>query len=322
MVKKRKSDLDIMRVIAIIGVIVIHSLGDWSDVKGISVIWSYSTYAVPLLVMISGAVWLDESREVSIKRIWTKYIFHIVIAFAFWSVIYACIYHNDFANVKDFIWRCIIGNYHLWYCYMIVGLYILLPIIKWIKQNSELYQYLIIVVLGCQIVMPIIASYPLTASVKHIMDLLQLSIGNEYLFYFLIGNLFYEKDLSVRMKCLICMWGVVSIICIYLGYVNNGDYSFSVMGYTIFIFVIVKSFCQKYGDKIRKIVGGCEKLAPMCFGIYLVHDIFLYLYNRYLLIDSISPYRLAVGKIIFCFVASYALVLLIRRIPIIGRYIV
>ena len=101
MIQKRKLDLDIMRIIAIIGVIVIHSLGNWADIRGISVVWSYSVYAVPLLVMISGAVWLDENREVPVKRMWEKYIFHIVVAFAFWSITYACIYHNELGNAKD-----------------------------------------------------------------------------------------------------------------------------------------------------------------------------------------------------------------------------
>ena len=199
MIKKRKTDLDFMRIFAMIGVITLHSLGEWADIKAISVIWKYTTYAVPLFVMISGAVWLGEEREVSIKEIYMKYILHIAIAFSFWSVIYACIYHDDLGSIKDFVWRIIIGNYHLWYCYMIVGIYMLLPVIKWIKKNDELYYYLIILVFCCTVVLPALAKNPLTSSIQHILDLLALSIGNKFLFYFLLGNLLYEKEYS---KCI------------------------------------------------------------------------------------------------------------------------
>lgn len=322
MVQKRKTDLDIMRILAIIGVITIHSLGKWADIKTISVIWNYSTYAVPLFVMISGAVWLEKEREISIKKIWTKNIFHIVIAFSFWSVVYACIYHSDLVSIKDFIWRCIIGNYHLWYCYMIIGIYILLPIIMLIKKNDELYRYLIILVFCCTIALPALAEFQTTSSIQHILDLLALSIGNEYLFYFLIGNMLYEKECSKYIKCLIYLWGTLSVVLIFARYLSNGDASFAQMGYTVFIFVLVKDICKKCGTLNQKIALPCEKIAKMCFGIYLVHDIFLYVYNEFMIIDFMNPYILALGKIIFCFITSYIAVFLIKKIPILGKYIV
>ena len=322
MIQKRKTDLDIMRVIAIIGVIVIHSLGKWSDIEIISVIWRYSTYAVPLLVMISGAVWLGMEREVSIKKIWTKYIFHIVTAFAFWSVVYACIHYKDFGSAKEFIWRCIIGNYHSWYCYMIVGIYIFLPLLKYLKKNVELYHYLIILVLFSSIILPAISAVPMAASVTHILDLLELSIGNEYLFYFLMGNILYEKESFHRMTPIVYGWGILSIVLIFTGYFNGSDASFARMGYTMFIFLIIKNLCNKYEGVTQKIALSCGKTAQMCFGIYLVHDVFLYIYNESMVVQNLSPYLAAFVKVVFCFSASYLVVCFIKKVPILGKYIV
>lgn len=322
MVQKRKIDLDIMRIIAIIGVIIIHSLGEWSDIKMISVLWRYSTYAVPLFVMISGALWLGMEREISVKKIWTKNIFHIVIAFAFWSVVYACIYYKDLGNGKEFIWRCIIGNYHLWYCYMIVGIYILLPVLKWLKKNEELYQYFIILVFCCSILLPAISEFSITSSIQHILDVLDLSIGNKYLFYFLMGDILYEKEISKKVNFLIYLGGVIAIVLILMGYFSDSDDSLARMGYTIFIFVLVKNICKKYECSNGKMCYCVEKIAPACFGIYLVHDVFLHIYNDLMVTEYVLPYFGALGKVTFCFVASHITVCFIKKIPILGKYIV
>ena len=322
MVQKRKIDLDILRIISIIGVIIIHSLGEWSDIKMISVLWRYSTYAVPLFVMISGALWLGMKREISVKKIWTKNIFHIVIAFVFWSIVYACIYYKDLGSSKEFIWRCIIGNYHLWYCYMIVGIYILLPVLKWLKKNEELYQYFIILVFCCTILLPTISEFPMASSIQHILDLLDLSIGNKYLFYFIMGDILYEKEISKRVNFLIYLWGVISMALIFMGYFSGSDDSFARIGYTIFIFVFVKNICKMYEFSNGRIHYCVEKIAPMCFGIYLVHDVFLHVYNELVVTEFASPYLLAIGKVVFCFVTSYTLVCFIKKIPILGKYII
>ena len=57
----------------------------------------------------------------------------------------------------------------------------------------------------------------------------------------------------------------------------------------------------------------------MSLGIYLVHDIFLHVYEEFIVIDFMNPYILALGKVVFCFIASYILVGLIKKIPIRGN---
>ena len=80
---------------------------------------------------------------------------------------------------------------------MIVGLYAILPIVKELQKREELYYYFVFLNAVSTIVLPTLESFPMTSSIKHIVDLLNLSIGNEYLFYFLMGNILYEKVFSI-----------------------------------------------------------------------------------------------------------------------------
>ncbi len=79
-------------------------------------------WAVPSFVMISGALFLQ--RDIPFKKFFSKYIFRIVTAFLFWSFVYAV---ANYAKNKDIIkalGHFIMGHYHLWFLFMITGLYI------------------------------------------------------------------------------------------------------------------------------------------------------------------------------------------------------
>ena len=57
--------------------------------NAINVYSGLARFAVPIFVMISGALFLDPKKDIPIRKIYSKYILRIVIAFVFWSVVYA-----------------------------------------------------------------------------------------------------------------------------------------------------------------------------------------------------------------------------------------
>lgn len=56
----------------------------------------------------------------------------IVIAFIFWSSIYSAleVLFLGGIGIEEFIWKCVTGHYHMWFLYMIIGLYIITPLIR------------------------------------------------------------------------------------------------------------------------------------------------------------------------------------------------
>ncbi len=87
---------DHLRVFATFAVIILHisSSRNWytADVNGsewqvLNFYDSLSRWSVPVFLMISGSLFLN--REIPLKKMYSKYILRLAVAFVFWAVIYA-----------------------------------------------------------------------------------------------------------------------------------------------------------------------------------------------------------------------------------------
>ena len=102
---KRVIYFDILKAIAIIFVILIHVVSEHWDTLDVnsgsfvslSLLDSVSRFCVPLYFMISGAIFLNEEKKITIKDILKKYIPRILLIFIFWNMAYTLIYYcvND-----------------------------------------------------------------------------------------------------------------------------------------------------------------------------------------------------------------------------------
>lgn len=89
--------------------------------------------AVPLFVIITGSVLLDSKREFPYQK-GIKYAFRMIKIIAFWNVVNAFyFYFND--GLKVGFGKLIYGNY--WYLYMLVGLYLLIPVLNLLLKNYK-----------------------------------------------------------------------------------------------------------------------------------------------------------------------------------------
>ena len=135
---ERKTYCDYLRLIATFAAVVLHvAASNWysTDVNGLE--WqSFNFYdsvvrwGVPIFVMISGSLFL--SREISIRKIYSKYILRMVIAFLTWSIFYALMTPEYFENgmlygIKTHIDAMVSGHYHMWFVLMIIGIYMCIP---------------------------------------------------------------------------------------------------------------------------------------------------------------------------------------------------
>ncbi|MBR3300706.1 MAG: acyltransferase family protein, partial [Clostridia bacterium] len=145
---ERHSWMDLARILACFAVILIHSQGN-TTADAIAVHLCHC--AVPVFVMISGTNFLKKDREMSVTKMWKKYILPLAEVFFTWSFLYAIwtSYADtkalNFEFVKTVFINTINGHYHLWYIWMTIGIYMVLPFIKKFTDNSskkELIYYL------------------------------------------------------------------------------------------------------------------------------------------------------------------------------------
>ncbi len=110
-------------------------------------------FGVPVFVMISGAVLLDRSEP--LNTFLSKRLKRIFLPFLFWSMVYfVFIYAGNFQKfsiaqlTQILIDKLLKGTYyHLWYIYMILGVYLFVPIVrKWVQNSTkqELHYFLLL----------------------------------------------------------------------------------------------------------------------------------------------------------------------------------
>ncbi|MCQ2497636.1 MAG: acyltransferase family protein [Lachnospiraceae bacterium] len=266
----RNTGLDIARIIAMIAVVFLHS-------SQTSIIKMFTSFCVLLFVMVSGALWLDENNSVSSSKL-IKSIIRIVVAFIFWSTIYT-ILAPESKGVYSFIRQIIIGPFHFWYCYMIIGLYAILPILKQIQKNKKIFIYFFIISFLTAILLPTLSAIAPLSGFIEIIDRSQICIGLGYVFYFILGYFLNQYKLPTIIKIISCLLGIISFIAMF--FTNLGaDFNILRTFYVsaIFIFSIELGKLIK-SPKMKSVIAFFSK---QCFTVYLIHILILYLLGPFI----------------------------------------
>lgn len=342
MPKKRLLYVDIIRITAVFFVVLIHVTSRWMfllsptsfDWQVMNIFNSMSRFCVPIFVMISGVFFLDPKRDFSMKKLLTKNIVRLGTALIAWTVVYAAL--TEFFSgrtVEGFLMRLYDEHYHLWYVYMIIGLYLLIPFLRKITENKKLTQYFLI--LGCifALVIPFIASFPNLSGVAVYFGKFKLVFG--YTLFFVAGYYFNTYTLSKRTRILLYIVSAVSviftIIATYLQSIAIGKLDETWYNYflpttactALAVFLFIKSMFQNktFGNRATKVI---TTLSACSFGIYLVHDLARVLLVQILKIsyDFMHPIVSVPLITISCFILSFIIIFIISKIPVLNKYMI
>ncbi len=348
--------LDFLRVAAIFVVIVLHTAeSKITIVEPNSFEWmvfnlydGFVRWAVPVLVMISGVLFLDEKKKISLSTLHSKYIRRIVIAFSFWSSAYAFVnlaygYEGMFSFFADFVK----GHYHLWFLFMIVGLYLGTPIFRQITRSKAYTKYFLSLSILFTFIVPTILSAArvgdnLALGGMHysLEDFGQEVVGNVkfyftlvYVAYFIGGYYLSKLDISPKAEICIYIGGIIgylitvstaSIATSYLGYHYDfyGNNQICVMLESIAVFTFAKCRVSRWlkNDKAHRFLVAMSKYS---FGIYLIHAMILEGFTRHIFdTTAFNPIISVPTIVIIVFVVSTIASATANRIPLVKKYIV
>ena len=340
---------DFLRIIATIAVIILHvAAQNWASVDLSSVQWkvfnlfdSAVRFSVPMFVMISGALFLDNDKKISIKNLYVKNILRIITAFLFWSFIYALDKRLLGLGIKETVMCFVEGNYHMWFLFMIVLLYALVPAVRKITESKEITQYFIIIGIAVSFLIPRTIfllqciDFPIVSSINSAFLKMMSEFGLGYLIYFVIGHYLAKYGVSKKWRkafYLLAILGFIATVGLTewhsnkvgvasVGFYNN--FSISVLFMAIGLFLFVKQRCEKLvlKDKSLKLI---KSLSKYSFGTYLVHALVIDKLNLWFNINTLTfnPV-LSVVLIVFCVtIVSYAISAIINHIPVLKKYIV
>lgn len=324
---------DIIRIAAVLMVIMIHTAmdftkydtGSFSYLSG-NIFDSMARAGVPLFVMVSGALLLDEKKEISINKIFSKYIFNIVFLFVIWSCIYSLIdivkgmltgHTPGFGNILH---NFITGSFHMWYLMMIIGLYLTLPVLKlFVKsENSKIIVYTISLSLVFMFLPQLLSSLfgfgNVFVQISAWLTSFKYGFIGVFPTYFITG--WYVKYIGIKHKKTVYLSSVISVLLIILLVQTTGNYSevysnsnILVYLYSLGIFTFINDVS---GNKSSSAV--VTKLSDLTFGVYIVHIIVLYGLDLFFKPAVLTPLSIII-KFCLITVISFAGSYILSKIP-------
>ncbi|MBE6794213.1 MAG: hypothetical protein E7532_04620 [Ruminococcaceae bacterium] len=349
--KNRLYYLDVLRIISSIFVIVIHiCILNWGILSPNSLSWqalnifdALSQIAVPIFFMISGALFLDDKKEISIKNIFFKRIFKLLVAYLVWSVVFVLI--NPASSWSNAIYRVIQGHYHMWFIPALAGVYIIIPFLKAITKSEKLTKYFLILsvlfTFTLSFISPILkeSSVGVFALIGNLLNILRTKLIFRFTLgysgYFVFGYFLNKTEFSKSMRRIIYIMGIaaaLATICFsYLiskskgtptdTFYSNTSLNILISSVAFFVFAKYNLNCNNIKEKSHsKLVF----LSKCTFGVYLIHPIFIELINKHLHINAVTVNPLLAVPLFTLTVAvlSYISSIILNKIPLIRKYIV
>lgn len=337
--------LDVLRVVSMAAVVIIHASAPyWLGLDVSSAGWAIANlfdgalrWAVPVFVMISGALFLDPMRPQPIKKLYTKNIAGIMSVILFWGLVYALVAQMDPSSqpesARTFIRSWLLGHYHMWFLFMIAGLYILVPILRCITANRAVMGYFLVIAFLINIVLPFLTGsghFSLLAQVVSKL-LIQLPVG--YSFYFVLGYWLASAQIDRRfrwMPCFLAAGGVALTVGLTWaasqraaeGVETYFEYlSLPVCLSSAGIFLLARYF--GHGLQKKQSHPILNTLSASTLGVYMVHILVL---NGLSAIGVGFPDLGVFPGILFSagsgIVISFAIALVLKRVPFFGEHCV
>lgn len=298
---------------------------------------AFGRWSVPVFVMISGALFLDECKKINIKRLYTKNIARIIIVFLFWSFIYA-IYDGLYKNgLIGFVLGTIHGPFHFWFLKLMIGLYIIVPILRAVVKDKKLELYFLCVAMLTPLIVtllfPIIGFFSEEAKdfVTSYYNSLELNIVSGHVGIFVLGHFLSKYSVSSSIKKLLYSMGILSLIAVCLitffasynlGEVYGSFYD-SLNIFTLFeataVFVFIKSIniSTRYNPLLIRV-------SKTSLGIYLLHVLILHIADDFFGVNSslFNPALFIPLYSLLVFIITFFIVSILIRTPGIKRFVI
>ena len=368
---KRDVFLDLVKVIAIFLVIANHCVDNvtaaqrsepWYNLWG-SFYNTFSRPSIPLFVMVSGILLMPVKMKMG--EFYTKKISRLIIPFLFWSILYNLFpwltgllnldpsVINIFfkwveptqelmpalKNIAMIPFTFTYFDVQMWYVYMLIGLYLYIPIFSaWVEKSTKNEQRIFLGIWFISMFIPYLRNYLVN-------NLWGVCSWNEFgMFYYFAGFSGYlllgyhlvkhPLQISNRSRYLLATLSfVIGYLVTFVGFKNitaiPGQSEAMVELFFTFcspnaalmsfgLFIALQNIEFKGGRMSQLIV----KVSEATFGIWMCH--YLFVGPVYLLVHKL-PFHVLVNTLItniITIILSFLLVVLIRKTGKFGRKII
>ncbi len=340
----RRDELTQIRALSCIAIVFLHTFyaayayADTFSRKALALgVRNLMLWAVPCFVMVTGVLLLEKERVVSYRKLFGKYILRMGIALVAFSLLFGgldgafseseTVYQGLWTGLQNIVtgggWR------HMWYLYLMIAIYLLLPIYRKIAASLTHTDtcYLLTVYFLFLSILPFLEDMTETGIGFYIC------VYSIYPFYLFLGYAFSQGTLTKRRsdgKPITWIWAVIAVVSILVEAiltVCSEKYEWTTLAdaLTSYSFPLVllqaagifgwiyqkKPNLPRWFDAILKQIDACS------FGIYLIHMVFLKLVLVWL---AWNPYLHGGSGMVFLltfavFLCTFLCVWLLKKIP-------
>lgn len=342
MVVKKDNNIEFLRFIATVGVVFVHIGICWISSFGktasplqnfqFSTIQHCMFWAVPVFMMITGSLMMQK-KEITYRTSF-KYFKRIAVLLILFGTVFSWmeLYFSAHEISSKLIWGGILnvleGNTwkHLWYLYMLLGIYLVLPVLNGMnKMPMKEIGLMTVVILVFNSLFP---TFQLECGIA-------FPIASIYVGYFLMGYLVLKANDYSFMKgktsiaVVVLLFTFILLVCDrYLSIVNGekigvdcSSYAsaFTVLQSVILFWLLTKK--KGYFDKFCS-MWLIRRFNRCSLGIYIIHMLWINLIIKVFHIN-IMPYGIwgiiPMGMIVF--LLAWVTTEVMIRLPILRRYL-
>ena len=288
-----KNYISILNVLACIGVVILHTFetGYTSDANFVFevLIRAIAYCAVPVFFMITGATLIDYRERYDTKTFFKKRLLKVIIPLIIWSIIYFIInFFKGKFSINDLSFKFVFEYFFLvktnpifWFFVVIIGIYLAIPVISLIPQESrrKAFSYIIIITFVFNQFLPDLL-YHLNLNYNY--DLKFPLTYSGWISFIFIGYYIDKYEIVKKHRVIIYVLGIIGFLTmvvptIFISYHKNEScswfdeyYDAPCVLYSASVFLFFKSKINN-NQIVTKIMPFFNFVAPTTLGIYVLH---------------------------------------------------
>lgn len=301
--KERYNNLDLLRIVSCIFVVIIHVSAIWlSSINFVEnnnlivyvIVNTIAKFSVPVFFMLSGYLNISNDKNLDFKSFYRKSFYKVIIPCILFVLFYSiikfleCIVSND--NLILVFKEILSGNLGaLWFLYSLIPMYLITPFIIILKNNVDKKKFEI----SCIIYFVYSCFSGLFSEFS-----VAWTLGNSfnYLGFYLIGYILSQKytddkknkpNLFLNMVLIIIFGILNSAFVYYFNYLKHYSFDFSLNFNLINVLYSILIFIFFLNLKFSKSLSFISKYT---FYIYLIHpfviSVFTHIIPQNFLIDN------------------------------------
>ncbi len=339
---ERNISIDFIKLIAIIGVVIIHHcsfvmpVGDkgWTEAL---ILRSLAGASVPLFLMASGAVMLDSNKPLSLKKLYLKNILRIIIAMLFWGMLYKLYHLNEadnlsFGTAVSAFKEVIFFNqeFHFYYMHMIILVYVFLPITRTLASmlDKKQLQYAVLLWFTLAIAYPTLKRFYPFSEIQGMTTMYGINLTYASIGYGLAGYYLKKYNISNTLALILLISGFAMTfgLTFYKSTDSGVLYEHFLAGNGIpvcFMAIGIFSLCLKFSCLSNKMNSSVVYISKSSFLIYLVHMIVKYSLEKYgLIVNGISAFISILLNSFINIIICIGIYFVLSKIPLVKKWLI